>query len=90
MINLVKKFFNTSVVLSGRPAIHIHDDSNDKLLMPHQETNQFAVDILLFWLPLWDTNTKTGGLTIFEGSHKHGYFTHTLEHPELKNIQTLS
>ena len=85
MINLVKKFFSTSVVLSGRPAIHIHDDSNDKLLMPHQETNQFAVDILLFWLPLWDTNTKTGGLTIFEGSHKYGYFNHTLEHPKLKN-----
>ena len=85
MLKLVKKYFNTKVVLSGRPAIHIHDDSNDKLLMPHQETNQFAVDILLFWLPLWDTNNKTGGLTIYEKSHKNGYFEHTLDHPNLKN-----
>ena len=85
MLKLVKRYFNTNVVLSGRPAIHIHDDNNDKLLMPHQETNQFAVDILLFWLPLWDTNTKTGGLTIFEKSHKYGYFEHTLDHPKLKN-----
>ena len=85
MVRLVKKYFNTNVLLSGRPAIHIHDDSNDKLLMPHQETNQFAVDILLFWLPLWDTNKKTGGLTIYEKSHKHGYFEHTLKHPNLKN-----
>lgn len=84
MIKLVKKYFKTNVVLSGRPAIHIHDDQNDKLLLPHQETNQYSVNILLFWLPLWDTNVKTGGLTVYEKSHKYGYFEHTLQHPKLK------
>ena len=42
MINFVKKYFNSKVVFSGRPAIHVHDNANDKLLDAHQETNQFA------------------------------------------------
>ena len=32
-------------------------------------------------MPLWDTNIKTGGLTIFEKSHNKGYFDHKLEDP---------
>ena len=31
MINFVKKYFNSKVVFSGRPAIHVHDNANDKL-----------------------------------------------------------
>ena len=49
MINFVKEFFNTDVVFSGRPAIHAHDDENDKLLEPHQERAQIARDNLVFW-----------------------------------------
>ena len=63
MIDFVKRYFQTNVVFSGRPAIHVHDDLNDKLLEAHQETNQFARDTLVFWCPLYDTNKKTGGLT---------------------------
>jgi ectoine hydroxylase-related dioxygenase (phytanoyl-CoA dioxygenase family) len=85
ILDFVKFFFNTKVVFSGRPAIHVHDSDNDRLLMPHQETNQLARDILLFWCPLWDTNEETGGLTVFPGSHKKGYLEHSLEHPELGN-----
>jgi len=83
LVKLVKNIFKTKVLFSGRPAIHIHDDENDKLLDPHQETSQMAVDTILFWSPLYDTNKRNGGLTVYDGSHKHGYFDHTLEHPRL-------
>ena len=81
MIKFVKKFYKTSVVFSGRPAIHVHDDENLHLLDPHQETSQFARDTLVFWSPLYDTNQNTGGMAIYKDSHRHGYFRHSLEHP---------
>ena len=62
---------------SGRPAIHVHDNENNKLLEPHQETAQIARDTLVFWSPLYDTNKENGGLSIHKDSHKHGYFKHT-------------
>ena len=83
MINFVKKYFKTNVVFSGRPAIHVHDDLNDRLLEAHQETNQIARDTIVFWCPLYDTNKKTGGLCVFENSHKNGYFKHNIENPKL-------
>ena len=83
MIILVKKFFNTKVVFSGRPAIHVHDIVNDRILDAHQETNQFAKDTLVLWIPLFDTNEKTGGIKIYEKSHLNGYLKHSLEHPTL-------
>ena len=83
IIDLVKEFFNTEVVFSGRASIHVHDDENDKLLDPHQETSQMARDSLAFWAPLYDTNKENGGIAVFKDSHKHGYFDHTLEHPRL-------
>ena len=83
MITLVKKFFKTKVVFSGRPAIHVHDQANDRILDAHQETNQFARDTIVLWIPLFDTNTKTGGLKIYEKSHLKGYLKHSLEHPKL-------
>ena len=83
MIDFVKRYFQTNVVFSGRPAIHVHDDLNDKLLEAHQETNQFARDTLVFWCPLYDTNKKTGGLTVYEHSHMDGYFKHNLENSKL-------
>lgn len=83
MLEFVKKYFKTKVVFSGRPAIHVHDNANDKLLGAHQETNQFARDTLVLWVPIYDTNEKTGGLCIYEKSHKYGYFKHYLEHPTL-------
>jgi ectoine hydroxylase-related dioxygenase (phytanoyl-CoA dioxygenase family) len=84
IVSLIKEFFNTEVLFSGRPAIHVHDKENDKLLDAHQETNQIARDIILFWCSLWDTNEQNGGLTIYPGSHKNGYLEHSLEHPTLK------
>ena len=83
MINFVKKFFSTDVVFSGRPAIHVHDIANDRILDAHQETNQFAKDTIVLWIPLFDTNKNTGGLKIYEKSHLNGYFKHSLEHPTL-------
>ena len=44
---------------------------------PHQETNQFARDFLLFWSPIYDANIKQGSISIYEGSHKEGYYEHT-------------
>ncbi len=88
LISFVKFFFNSKVIFSGRAAIHVHDNDNDKLLLPHQETNQFARDCLLFWIPLWDTNKKNGGLTIYEKSHYNGYFDHKLEDPSGKTKWT--
>ena len=88
LIKFVKFFFDTSTLFSGRAAIHVHDNDNDKLLMPHQETNQFAKDCLLLWVPLWDTNKETGGITIFEKSHYRGYFDHQLEDPSGKKQWT--
>ena len=84
MIDLVKKYFRTDVVFSGRPAIHVHDDLNDRLLEAHQETNQFARDTIVFWCPIYDTDKTTGGLCIYENSHKDGYFKHNINNPKLK------
>ena len=36
----------------------------------------------IFWAPLYDTNKDSGGLAVYEDSHRHGYFDHTLDHPE--------
>ena len=83
VINFIKEFFNTNVVFSARPCIHVHDESNDFLLDPHQETNLFAKDGILLWSPLYDTNQDTGGLVIYKDSHKQGFFDHKLEHPRL-------
>ena len=83
LINFIKDFYKTDVLFSGRSAVHIHDDENMHLLDPHQETSQIAVNSILLWIPLYDTNKNTGGLTVYENSHKHGYFEHTLEHPRL-------
>jgi len=81
MIDFVKKFFNSKVVFSGRPAIHVHDKTNDRNLLPHQETNQFAAYTLGLWVPIFDTNQKTGGLTVYEKSHLNGFYQHTLKPP---------
>ena len=59
IIKLVKEYFNTNVVFSGRPAIHVHDFENDFLLEAHQETKQFAKDFL-FWAPLWIQTKRMG------------------------------
>ena len=79
IVSIVKELFQIKTVFSGRPAIHVHDDSNRHLLEPHQETNQYAKDFLLLWSPLWDTNENTGGLTVYKNSHKFGYFKHSLK-----------
>ena len=84
LVDLVKEYFNTKVLFSGRPCIHVHDDSNDHLLDPHQETAQLSADCILLWAPLFDTNKENGGLAVFKNSHKEGYFDHTLQHPRLK------
>jgi len=81
--DFIKEFFKTEVVFSARPCIHVHDDSNDYLLDPHQETNLFAKDGILLWSPIYNTNKDTGGLAIYKDSHKHGFFNHKLEHPTL-------
>ena len=39
VIELMKKFFKSKVIFSVRPCIHAHDESNDFLLSPHQETS---------------------------------------------------
>ena len=36
-------------------------------------------DNLLFWAPLYDTNKNNGGLSVYKGSHKHGYFDHKID-----------
>ena len=76
MIILVKKFFNTNVVFSGRPAIHVHDIANDRILDAHQETNQFARDTLVLWIPLFDTNEKTGGIKIYSADEEWNLLGH--------------
>jgi len=79
IIDIVKKFFGTDVVFSGRRHLNVFDDANDKLLSPHQETHQLSRDTLLLWAPLYDTNKKNGGLAVYKDSHKHGYFKHNRE-----------
>ena len=76
IIDLVKGYFNTKVVFSGRPCIHIHDSENERFLEPHQETNQYARDFLFIWAPLFDATGDQGGLEIYKKSHTQGYWTH--------------
>lgn len=79
VINIVRKYFKSEVVFSGRPTIHIHDSDNERYLEPHQETNQFARDFILFWSPIHDANLEQGSISVYEGSHKKGYYKHTAE-----------
>tara|TARA_B100001540_G_C15584717_1_gene541144 strand:+ start:27 stop:797 length:771 start_codon:yes stop_codon:yes gene_type:complete len=88
IIELVKKYFKTKVIFSSRPCIHVHDDTNKHILLPHQETNMFSVDGILLWVPLFDTNKDTGGLTIYKKSHKRGFFKHTTKDPSGKKRWT--
>ena len=88
IINLVKKYFKTKVLFSSRPCIHVHDDTNKHVLLPHQETNMFSVDGILLWTPLYDTNENTGGLTIYKNSHNKGFFNNTTEDPNGKKRWT--
>ena len=83
LIKFVKEFFGTKVVFSGRPAIHVHDDENDRLVDPHQEAHNFSKDTIAFWAPLFDTNKNQGGLTVYKDSHKYGYFKHEFKHPRM-------
>ena len=83
LLKFIKKFFKSKIIFSGRPAIHVHDYDNDKILDPHQETSQMARDTIVFWSPLFNTNDQTGGMSIFQNSHLNGYYHHTLEHPRL-------
>ena len=76
VIDLVKSFFGTEVVFSGRPAIHIHDSENERFWDPHQETNQCARDFLFLWAPLFDAKGDQGGLLVYEKSHTQGYWKH--------------
>ena len=39
-------------------------------------------DGILLW-SVYDTNEETGGLTVFKGSHKDGFFEHKLENKKL-------
>ena len=76
IIDLVKGFFNTSTIFSGRPALHIHDSENERTLAPHQEIHLFSKDALLLWAPLYDAKDSQGGLYIYKGSHKNGIYKH--------------
>ena len=76
ILKLVRKYYNSKTVFSVRPCIHAHDSSNDFILKPHQETNMFSKDGILLWIPLFDTNENTGGLTIYEKSHLNGFYQH--------------
>ena len=76
IIDLVKGYFKTEVVFSGRPSVHIHDSENERFLDPHQETNQCAKDFLFIWAPLYDAKGDQGGLNVYEKSHKYGYWKH--------------
>ena len=79
ILNLVKGYFGTNVLFSGRPAIHIHDSENERFLEPHQETNMFSKDFLFVWAPLYDAKNDQGGLLIYKNSHKHGYWKHKVD-----------
>ncbi len=79
LVSISKEFFKTNVIYSGRPCIGVYDDENIHLLEPHQETAQMSRDNLLFWAPLFDTNKLNGGLTVYKGSHKFGYFEHKID-----------
>ena len=76
IIDLVKGFFNTNTVFSGRPALHIHDSENERALAPHQEIHLFSAEGLLLWAPLYDAKDNQGGLYIYKGSHKNGIYKH--------------
>tara|TARA_Y100000591_G_C21831715_1_gene700029 strand:- start:1673 stop:2434 length:762 start_codon:yes stop_codon:yes gene_type:complete len=76
ILNLVRKFFKVKTVFSANPQVTIHDDQNERLLMPHQEIANFSKDFLLMSIPIFDTNLTTGGLRVYENSHKYGYYNH--------------
>lgn len=77
IINIVRKYFKSKVIFSGRPSIHIHDSDGDRFLEPHQETNQFAKDFLFIWAPIFDANVNQGSIVVYDKSHKNGYYKHT-------------
>mgnify|MGYP001216607705 FL=1 len=76
IIDLVKSFYKTDTIFSGRPALHIHDSENERSLAPHQEIHLFSGDGLLLWSPLYDAKDDQGGLFIYKNSHKNGIYKH--------------
>ena len=76
IIDIVKGFFRTNVVFSGAPNIHMRDSENERIFSGHQETHMFSKDNIFVWAPLFDAKDDQGGLIIYEGSHKHGYWKH--------------
>ena len=42
------------------------------------KTNLYSKDGIVMWCPLYDTDSSSGGLTIYENSHKYGFFPHRL------------
>lgn len=81
ILDLVKSYFKTDVVFSGGPGVHMRDAENERELVGHQETHQFAKDFLFVWAPLFDAKGDQGGLVIYEKSHKHGYWQHNTKNP---------
>ena len=90
IVDFVKEFFDTDVLYGTRPAIHIHDDENKRILYPHQETNQVSADLILLWLPLYNTNKKNGTLSIYKDSHIKRYVPHYLNRPDLEYEGSIS
>ena len=76
ILDLVKSYFKTDVVFSGGPGVHMRDSENERILIGHQETHQFARDFLFVWAPLYDAKGDQGGLIVYKDSHKHGYWQH--------------
>ena len=71
-----KKWFSNNTVFIG-DSIHA---TTPNLAQGAGQAIEDAYTLGL-WIPIFDTNKKTGGLTVFEKSHLDGFFKHSLTPP---------
>lgn len=90
-ISKSKKFTNTSkqllkekILFNEAAQIRIDQFKDSYWLPHHQELGQISTRLVLFWIPLVDTNHKIGGLSIRPKSHEKGFIKYKGSNKEAK------
>lgn len=68
-----KELLKEKILFNDLAQIRIDQFKDSYWLPQHQELGQISTRLVLFWIPLVDTNHKMGGLSIRPKSHENGF-----------------
>lgn len=68
-----KKLLKEKIIFNENAQIRIDQFKDSYWLPQHQELGQMSTRLVLFWIPLVDTNQNIGGLSIRPKSHENGF-----------------